>query len=151
MRISEAFPSKYLRAADLMGRPVTAVMERMTIEEVGDDTKPIVYFVGKTKGLALNKTNATKIALAYGDDTDDWMGRDLILYPTEVDFQGRQVEAIRVKVPTQARQPRESVRQRVREIEDEISLPAAVTPQRGNGNNVPRQPLHTEMNDDVPF
>jgi hypothetical protein len=39
----------------------------------------------------------------------------------------------------------------VREIEDEISLPAAVTAHRGNGNNVPRQPLRTELHDDVPF
>jgi hypothetical protein len=150
MRISEAFPSKYLKASDLMDRPVTVVMERMTIEDVGDDTKPIIYFVGKAKGLALNKTNATKVALVYGDETDHWMGRELILYPTEVDYKGTQVDAIRVKVPTPARAPvRESVRERVREIEDEIGLPAAVIAHRGNG--APRQSMRPEPIDEVPF
>ena len=55
-------------------------------------------FVGKEKGLAVNKTNANIIAQNVGsDDLDDWIGREIILYPTRVDFGGQMVDAIRVK------------------------------------------------------
>ena len=99
MRISEAFPSNYLRATDLQGRNVTAVIDRVELEEVGDGHKPVVYFQGKEKGLVCNKTNANNIAQAYGDDTDGWTGGEIVLFPAMVDFQGRTVEAIRVRIP----------------------------------------------------
>lgn len=101
MRISEAFPSKYLKAADLQGRNITVVVDRVEMETIGDDRRPIAYFRGKEKGLVLNKTNSNNIAAVYGDDTDDWQGGELIMYPTMVDYQGKSVEAIRVKVPPQ--------------------------------------------------
>lgn len=99
MRISDAFPSTYLKAADLRGQNVNVVMSHVNMEEVGDGHKPIVYFQGKDKGLVLNKTNANNIVAAYGEDTDDWAGGKLILFPAMVDFQGKTVEAIRVRVP----------------------------------------------------
>ena len=69
MRISAAFPSKYLKAADLQGKQVTVVMSHVTMETIGDDERPVLYFKGKDKGLVLNKTNANTIADAFGDDT----------------------------------------------------------------------------------
>lgn len=100
MLISEAFPSKYLKAADLKERPTRVQMASIQMEDVGDDEiKPVLYFTGKDRGLVVNKTNANNIALVYGDDTDGWMGNDLILYPTMTDFQGRSVACIRVKAP----------------------------------------------------
>jgi|SRR5215468_584089 len=103
MKVSGLFPSNYLRAADLNGQDVTVVVDKITVEDIGDDTKPVVYFRGKKKGLVLNKTNASNIAIAYGDDTEDWVGQEIILYPTLVDFQGRSVEAIRVKLSRKKR------------------------------------------------
>jgi hypothetical protein len=98
MRISAAFPSTYLKAADLQGRTVPVAIDRVELEEIGGEHKPILYFQGKEKGLVLNKTNANNIAAVYGDDTDDWIGGGIQLFPTMVDFQGRSVEAIRVRV-----------------------------------------------------
>jgi len=108
MKVSGIFPSNYLRAADLNDRNVTVVMDKIVVEDIGDDVKPVVYFRGKKKGLVLNKTNANNISVAYGDETDDWIGQEIILYPTIVDYQGRSVEAIRVKVARKSR-PRPSV------------------------------------------
>ena len=100
MRISEAFPSNYLKAADLRGENVTVTIERVAMEEIsGGEHKPVVYFEGKERGLVLNKTNGTNISLIYGDDTDGWTGKAVVLFPTWVDFQGRSVEAIRVRGP----------------------------------------------------
>lgn len=98
MNINDAFPSKYLKASDLQGGQPTVTISHLTVEEVGDnEKKPVVHFVGKEKGIVLNKTNATNIGDAYGPDTDDWTGKRVTLFATWVDFQGRSVEAIRVR------------------------------------------------------
>jgi hypothetical protein len=97
MNINTVFPSKYLRASDLQGREITVTISHLTMEEFDGDPKPVAYFVGKEKGVALNKTNSTNIASAYGPETDDWQGKSVILYPAWVDFQGKSVEAIRIR------------------------------------------------------
>ncbi len=129
MKISNAFPSEYLRAADLQGRNVKVTMDRVEMAELGNDHKPILFFKGKDKGLVLNKTNANNIAVVYGDDTDEWEGKELILFEAMVDFQGKTMAAIRVRPP--------SVRDR------QPSRSAAP------------QPSHSEidppLNDDIPF
>jgi hypothetical protein len=100
MRISAAFPSDYLKATDLDGRNVKVAMSHVEMKDIGGDHKPILFFVGKEKGLVLNKTNANNIALAYGDDTDDWNGKEIVLFEAMVDFQGKTVPSIRVRAPT---------------------------------------------------
>jgi len=99
MKVSNAFPSKYLKAADLGDRHIKLIMNRVELEDIGDDQKkPVLYFTKAKKGLVLNKTNAKTIATAYGDDMDEWDGKEVILYPAMVDFRGDQVEAIRVRI-----------------------------------------------------
>ena len=100
MKISETFPSKYLKAADLQGREVRVVMQNVESEKVGDDNKPVLYFKGKDRGLCLNKTNSSTIADAYGDDTEDWFDQPLILFSAMVEYAGKMGPAIRVRVPT---------------------------------------------------
>src|SRR5687768_16485282 len=104
MRIGQAYPSKYLKASDIPdGQFVPVTIDRVECEDVsgGDgegETKPVIYFAGKTKGMVLNKTNANVIAGVYGDETDDWTGKKILLYQTEVEFGGKMVPALRVKV-----------------------------------------------------
>lgn len=99
INVNDAFPSNYLKAADLQGRPVTVAMANVSYEKMGDDTKLVLYFAGKDKGLVLNKTNANNIAAIYGTDTDGWVGKSVVLVEALVDFQGRSVPAIRVRGP----------------------------------------------------
>jgi hypothetical protein len=99
MKISEAFPSKYLRASDLQGREVKLSMQHVQEEKIGNDLKVTVYFKGRDKALVLNKTNASAIADLYGDDTDQWLGKALTLFSVMVDFQGKVGPAIRVRAP----------------------------------------------------
>jgi hypothetical protein len=102
MNINQAFPSKYLKASDLDGNTITVKIADVKVEAVGrdQDTKPVVYFEGKKKGLVLNKTNSNKIAsIAQSHETDEWAGVVIAIYPTEVEFSGESVEAIRVKAP----------------------------------------------------
>ena len=104
MKMSSAFPSRYLKAADLDERKVLLRMSHVEMEDVAgtgpDSTKPVLYFKGKKKGLVLNVTNARTIASAYGDDTDAWEDRQIELYPTETEFQGKVVPCLRVCIPS---------------------------------------------------
>lgn len=100
MKMNDIYPSKYLKADDLQGREVRVTMANVELEKIGDDNKPVLYFKGKDKGVVLNKTNASTISIAYGDDTDDWYDQPLILFSVMVDFQGKVAPAIRCRVPT---------------------------------------------------
>lgn len=96
------FDRDYIGAWDLGGRDVTVVIDRVKAGElVGQGgrkaRKPIVYFRGKEKGLALNKTNAKAVAAMYGNDTSKWAGKAITLYPTQTQFGGDTVDCIRVR------------------------------------------------------
>jgi hypothetical protein len=96
MKVSDAFPSNYLKAADLQRRKVSVRIKSIATEEVGSEHKLVIYFEGKEKGMILNKTNAMTLAYAFGDETDNWAGATIELYPTMTSFQGKPVEAIRI-------------------------------------------------------
>lgn len=100
MRIDAAFPSKYLKTSDLMGRRVLATIANVKEEEVEDGKRlPVMYFVGKDRGLVLNKTNASTIMAVLGVETDGWIGQKIELFEMQVSFQGRMTPGIRVSVP----------------------------------------------------
>lgn len=97
--IDEAFPSKHLSASDLKGQVLTVLIARFGVEEVGEakDEKYVFYFEGVAKGLVLNKTNAKRIAALYGNELEGWVGKSIMLYPAITEYQGNEVECIRVK------------------------------------------------------
>jgi hypothetical protein len=98
--INDAFPSNYLKASDIRGSEPVVTIDRVEYEPVGRqrEMKAVVYFKGKTKGVVLNKTNATKIVqLAGSPQTEDWDGCRIRLFATETEFGGETVECIRVK------------------------------------------------------
>jgi hypothetical protein len=47
--------------------------------------------------MVMNKTNAKLIASHYGDDTDNWTGKEITLYPTTCQAFGETVPCIRVR------------------------------------------------------
>lgn len=130
MKISNAFPSKYLSAGDLNGREIKLVIGRIEIEKIGrdNDEKPVIYFTKARKGLVLNKTNAKVIAGAYGDDTDQWEDREIILFSMMVQFGDEMVDSIRVKIPKAAVAPKPAP-----QSHDELDPPPA------------------DLNDEIPF
>jgi len=102
MRISSAFPSKYLKSSDIPdGREAHVKIDTVQMEsmETTGDEKPVAYFIDREKGLVLNKTNADAISIAYGDDTAAWHGQPIVLFATTTSFGGRTVPCLRVRVP----------------------------------------------------
>jgi hypothetical protein len=101
MKISQLFPSKYVKAADLNGKSVTLTIAKLVLEELGHgpekERKPVLYFQKATKGLVLNRTNAMIVVGLYGDESDEWEGKRITIYPTKVRAFGAMQETIRVK------------------------------------------------------
>ena len=54
-------------------------------------------FTGAKKSLVLNKTNASTLVSAFGDDTDAWSGRTVELFTVPVNFNGRTYDGVRVR------------------------------------------------------
>lgn len=99
MNINSAF-STSLKAEDLQGKKPILVIDRVEIEKFGDDKKPVLYFVGKEKGMVLNRTNSNTIRELLGTaETDAWHGHRIQLITAMVDFQGKRVPGIRVQAP----------------------------------------------------
>lgn len=109
MNVNTAFPSKYLKAADLGDTQPVVTISHVEIEEVGQDKekRPVCYFQGKVKGVVLNRSNANSITAISGTpETDEWPGVQVQLYVAVVSFRGEEVEAIRMRAPKVAPKPR---------------------------------------------
>jgi len=79
MKRSQAYPTKYLSAADIDNNPkckrVTEVTS-VTHEPMQDGKlKPCIFLAGHQKGVIVNATNANVLYdLAGSDDDEDWPG-----------------------------------------------------------------------------
>lgn len=106
MNINKVFVSKFIRALDIdeladeATQTAVVTIDRIEMQEVGQEEqeKPVLYFRGIEPGLVLNKTNATTLSKLLGNETDEWGGKSIGLFTTEVDYAGQQVLAVRVRL-----------------------------------------------------
>jgi hypothetical protein len=127
----ELFRSKYLKAVDLNGRPMTATIEAARTETLkndrGEEQKTVLYFKGVRQALPLNLTNWDSVADITGqEDSDNWPGHAVELYPTTTEMRGKIVDCIRIRAPAQR------------------ELPTKKPPQ-------PKPPAGADFDDTVPF
>lgn len=135
MELSNVFGGDSLKAADLQGNEPVVVIESVEMKKFDNGNKLVITFEGKKKCLICNKTNANRIAFAFGTNTDNWIGQEVTLFTDMVDFQGSVREAIRVR----AKKP-----------------PAVARPASADMDNAPvpsRRPAAppADMNDEIPF
>lgn len=97
MNIYDAMPSKWLKAADLKGQPVEVIINDFEFIEGEKDVDRIIGFVGKKKKLGLNITNTKKIGEIHGEETDNWSGKKIELYPTTTEMAGKTTPCIRIR------------------------------------------------------
>jgi hypothetical protein len=103
---NEVFRTRFLTAADLNGKPITLTIERAPIETLknknGEDTKTVLYFRGTKKALPLNRINWDAVAEITGeDDSDNWPGYRIEVYPTTTQFGADVVDCLRIRAPAQ--------------------------------------------------
>lgn len=105
MNINEMFPSRYLSSAALEGKEHTVTVESVTMEPMEDDKElPVLRFKGRQAALVLNKTNGTFMASLFGDESDNWAGKEIILRVEKVNLRGSMVDGIRLGVvPTESK------------------------------------------------
>lgn len=94
----------FMYAFDLQGKDVTVTIDRVVGGELTGpggkkSKKPLCYFRESKSGkpLALNATNCKCIAQLYGNDTDEWIGKRITLYPTTTQMGGETCDCIRVR------------------------------------------------------
>lgn len=89
--------SNFLKPEDLNKQRLDVVIEAAELQEIGDDTKIVLFFKSQDKQLVLNKTNADMITELFGtDETDEWIGKSVTLRPDMTRYAGRPVACIRI-------------------------------------------------------
>lgn len=99
--VGDLFPSKWLKADDVEDGDMVLTVKELKQEKMGPDdsdgeVKPVLYFEETDKGLVLNLTNAKTIQGLYGKNIENWIGKKVALFWTEVGFKGEMKPAIRV-------------------------------------------------------
>lgn len=102
-----AYPTKYVKAADLRGKDVTVQIvcleQDVLVMQGGKREKKNVLTMatlqGKTLGkqLVLNKTNARLIASQHGPLVEAWENKTITLYPTTTKCGREMVDCVRVR------------------------------------------------------
>jgi hypothetical protein len=135
--------SKYLRAEDVKADKkfrIKAVTEEQFDKEGGGEKKLVLWFSNDDRGLVLNKSNNRTLRGAFDDDTANWVGKVIAVFPMMTEFRGKMTPGLRVRIPP----PKE----------------AAASP--GNGataateedefkSTAPKKSPDNDMNDDIPF
>ena len=102
MHVDLMFPSRYLKAADFAGEPVTLTIVQVVKDKVqaANGTKSdkfIIRFRETEKELILNKTNAKAVAKVLQEPKAiNWSGEKITLIPTTCEAFGEIVPCIRV-------------------------------------------------------
>jgi len=103
MKLDQMYPRKYATGADLKA-PVTVTIKIVQSEQMRpnpkapEETKYVLYTHESPRGVILSRTLAEQIAAAIGsDDTDQWPGKQIVLFPVPMQVAGRSVVAIRAR------------------------------------------------------
>jgi len=101
--LESCYGSKYLSAADLGDRKIKATIARIRKEELRQDNgasrgKFVLFLEEVDKGLVLNQTNKMVLVDALGKNPASWIGATLGLAAESVQFGGKAVRGIRIRV-----------------------------------------------------
>jgi hypothetical protein len=106
MKTSQMIQSKFLKKEDFP-QPEILTIKDVSLEEVGKgDTRWVLWFKEKAKGIVLNVTKIKQLEAAYGDDSDMWNGRKVkVMHDPTVMMGTQQVGGIKFVFPQGASAP----------------------------------------------
>ena len=101
-KISQMVDSKYLKQADIEDDTIVTIAKvgqaNIAKEDSPVDMKWLIRFKEFDKPMVLNRTNIALLGNFCGDDTDDWLGKQVIVYNDEsIQFQGKVTGGLRFK------------------------------------------------------
>jgi hypothetical protein len=102
MNINEMTPSKYLKQSDVQGEVLVTVQGLKKVNVAREDDEPeyrwTIKFQEFEKPMVLNTTNIKRMGKALGDDTDGWVGGQVVLYvDPDIEFGGNIVGGLRIR------------------------------------------------------
>ena len=102
MNINDLFPSRYLSGMDLQG-PQNVIIDRVITETFksfktdADETKPVIYFRGTSKGVIMSHQLAQQIAQIYGQEIEAWLGKPIQIFPLAMQVAGVERMVVRAR------------------------------------------------------
>jgi hypothetical protein len=106
----DSIPSQWLKACDFDEGPALMTIRKFSVEKIGDDQKPVVWFDEVDKGLGLNIINGSTIEEICGTaDPLGWRGHKIVLFKTQTDYQGKRVDCVRIRAPKPGSVPAQPV------------------------------------------
>ena len=137
--------SKFMNAGDFVSEKALRI-KAVTVESMPrGEQKPVLWFTNHQKGLILNKTNNRTLRGSFGDDMENWAGKVLVVYPTQTDFGGKTVGALRVRIP-----PPKQATTGAGNGQPKVAKPAAAK----DGEVLPpepKPPLADDLDDEIGF
>lgn len=109
--------SENIKAEDIGNNMWTLTIQSAEVKSFdnGAERKIVLTFHEWDKSLPLNVTNARAISDLYGHNSNDWIGRQVMLFSMPVKFQDKMVNAVRIRAPMQQSagpgQPQQAPRQ----------------------------------------
>jgi hypothetical protein len=107
-KVNEMISSKFLRKEDFDEDQVCTIkgVELETLNQQSHDQKWVMYFKEHEKGMVLNTTTIRVLEQAFGDDSDHWIGKRVMVYvDPNVSFQGKIVGGLRIRTPKKGAAP----------------------------------------------
>jgi len=137
--------SKFMNAGDFVAEKALRI-KAVTVENMPrGEQKPVLWFTNHQKGLILNKTNNRTLRGSFGDDMEKWAGKVIFVYPTQTDFGGKTVGALRVRIP-----PPKQATTGAGNGQPKVAKPAAAK----DGEVLPpepKPPLADDLDDEIGF
>ena len=101
--LKDLFPSRFLTKEDI-GDGKLYTIKNVAVENVGKEdepeSKPVLHFVEIAKPFVLNMTNGQIVGAVYGEDLDNWPGKQIVVYfDATVQFKGKTTGGLRVRAP----------------------------------------------------
>lgn len=98
MKASQMFPKLYIAAEDLGDKAYNATIAGFGPVAIFDDgERPVLMFKEFKKGLVLKPSIVSVLIWLHGDETDDWVGKQIQLYNELVTFKGKTAPAVRIR------------------------------------------------------
>src|SRR5882762_1078173 len=89
---------RFLKAPDLQGCKVSVRIESFTVENFKEKKQIVLKFFGAKKVLGLNKINTKMIASMHGNEVEEWIAMEVVLFPSKTqNQQGQIVDCIRIE------------------------------------------------------
>ena len=95
----------YLKAAHIQTAIIPVTVEKIEFTTVHprpgqEEIKPVMYFVGKQKGLILTSTNQDFLRDHFGDEITASYGKQITLRAIQKKVAGRMIDTILIELPS---------------------------------------------------